>query len=907
MPAPSTAVVYRALSRLLPRDFRAIAGAELELAAAACMAREQARFGRLGAAFAWMRLSADLLATAFALRWPRTPPSSPGMPPRGFIETLMDNLVKDFLYAVRGLRRQPGFAALTVLTLALGIGANTAIFSVINGVLLRPLPYPNADQLEYVTSKFPTMGFEQFWMSIPEVLELEQHNQSFSSLGAYRATAMNIDTTPPMRPATGVVTAGFLPTLGVRPMFGRWFEASDSVPGAQRVAILSWELWTKAFGADPQILGKTFKGDTITRTIVGVMPRGFDVHDARIEFWVPAIVDPATLPNNRGSHSWYAVARRKDGVSPAMARADLQQMQTHWKDFVPYATQHVFDPNGAYRHQLRIDPLKTDVVGDISRALLILQGAVAFVLLIACANLANLLLARAETRQREFAVRTALGAGRRRLFAQFVTEGLVLSAMAAAGGIALAWLALRGLLRVNPDAIPRSAEIGLDWRVLLFTLALTVLTGFVFGLAPLSNLGKRLMTSLRDGTRTSGTRAQKIVRGTLVVAEVTLAVVLVAGAGLLVRSLGNLMHVDAGFKRDHLATFRLVLPTAAYGAQQRVDFFARLEDSLRAIPGVSNVASMEGLPPNRPVDANDTDFEYIPNSNPPNPNYPLENVDYWQQVTQRYVDTMGLPIVAGRAFTAGDVTGPPVVLVNEALVRRFFKDREPIGEHIKIPFGPNTPWMTVVGVVKDVKQGGVNAPVGTELYLLVEQQPRIVQFAPNDMNVVIRTTRPLSDMSPQILQTVRSLDASLPVMKLRTLDEVFGDSVSRPRFMTWLLGIFGGLALVLAAIGTYGVLSYLVTQRTKEIGIRMALGANRGDVLGLVLKQGLLLTTIGLVLGGAGALAAGRLMRTLLFDVSPADPITIVAVITVMAVVAAVACLVPALRATRVDPLTTLR
>jgi predicted permease len=268
---------------------------------------------------------------------------------------------------------------------------------------------------------------------------------------------------------------------------------------------------------------------------------------------------------------------------------------------------------------------------------------------------------------------------------------------------------------------------------------------------------------------------------------------------------------------------------------------------------------------------------------------------------------MGLPIVAGRAFTAGDVTGPPVVLVNEALVRRFFKDREPIGEHIKIPFGPNTPWMTVVGVVKDVKQGGVNAPVGTELYLLVEQQPRIVQFAPNDMNVVIRTTRPLSDMSPQILQTVRSLDASLPVMELRTMEDVFGDSVSRPRFMTWLLGIFGGLALVLAAIGTYGVLSYLVTQRTKEIGIRMALGANRGDVLGLVLKQGLLLTTIGLVLGGAGALAAGRLMRTLLFDVSPADPITIVAVITVMAVVAAVACLVPALRATRVDPLTTLR
>ena len=321
-------------------------------------------------------------------------------------------------------------------------------------------------------------------MSLPEVLELEKHNQSFSGLGAYRTAEFNVDTTPPIRPTVGVVTPGLLPTLGVRPLMGRWFADADFVPGAQRVTILSWELWQKTFAGDPNVLGKTFQGDTVVRTIVGVMPPGFDVHDSRIEIWVPQIIDPKTLPNNRGGHGWFAVARRKDGVSAAQARHDLQQMQTHWKDFVPEGTGHIFqlnNPNPANRHELRIDPLKADVIGDIQTALLILQGAVAFVLLIACANLANLLLARAESRQREFAVRTALGAGRRRLFAQFVTEGLVLSVLAALAGIGLAWFGLRTLLDISPDAIPRSAEIGLDWRVLVFTFGLTIATGFVFG------------------------------------------------------------------------------------------------------------------------------------------------------------------------------------------------------------------------------------------------------------------------------------------------------------------------------------------------------------------------------------------------------------------------------------------
>ena len=909
-PANRHRSLYRGLLRLLPRPFRETAAGELEDAAVACVERERARFGKAGIAVAWLRLAADTVSTSVALRYAARRGAPKG---RGPVEAVMDNLKNDLRYALRGLRRQPGFAALTVLTLALGIGANTAIFSVVNGVLLRPLPYPHSEQLEYVTTTFPALGFDQFWMSIPEVLELERHNQSFSSLGAYRVAEFNVDTAPPIRPTVGVVTAGFMPTLGVRPLMGRWFTDADSVPGAPRVTILSWELWQRVFGGDPDILGKTFRGDTITRTIVGVMPRGYDVHDSRIEVWVPPIIDPATLPNNRGSHAWYVVARRKDGVSAAQARADLQEMQTRWQEFVPAGTGHIFllnNPNPQARHELRIDPLKADVVGDIPRALLILQGAVALVLLIACANLANLLLARAESRQRELAVRTALGAGRRRLFSQFLTEGLVLSTLAAAGGLAVAWMGLRALLQISPDAIPRSAEIALDWRVLLFTLGLTAITGFVFGVAPLSHAGQRLIANLRDGTRTSGSRAQKAVRSALVVAEVTLAVVLVAGAGLLIRSLGNLMNVDPGFKREQLVTFRVVLPVSTYNPQQRGEFFAKVEDALKRVPGVINVASMYGLPPSRAVDANDTDFEHIPNGAPgapPPPGVPVENVDYWQLVTQRYFDTMGIPVIKGRAFEPGDTTGPPVALVNEALARRFFKDLEPIGARVKPPFPPDLAWMTIVGVVKDVNQAGVNAPVGSEIYFLVEQSARAVRFTPNDMNVVVRTDRTLTELSTPILQTIRSLDPALPIVKLRTMDHVFGDAVSRPRFLTLLLVIFGGLALTLAAIGTYGVLSYVVSQRSQEIGIRVALGAGRSEVLLLILRQGLLLAGVGLVLGAAAAIAAGRLMQTLLFNVSPIDPMTIGAVALVMTLVAFCACLVPALRATRVDPLTTLR
>jgi predicted permease len=823
----------------------------------------------------------------------------------------MDAFPQDIRYALRGLIRQPGFSILTVLTLALGIGANTAIFSVVNGVLLRPLPYPHAEQLEYVTTKFPSLGFQQFWVSPPEVLELAAHNNSFSSVGAFSAGAVNLNTEHPSRPAAGTINAGLMPTLAVPAFMGRWFTEEDMRVGAEAVAILSWELWNRDYAHDPGILGRKVLINNVSTTIVGVMPRGYDVHDQKIEIWLPLVIDPATLPTRRGNHFLYVVARRKDNVSPAAARADLLQMQTHWADFAAAGAGHIFvyDPKQPDRHTLRIDPLKADIVGSAQTALLVLQGAVGFVLLIACANLANLLLARAESRQREFAVRTALGAARSRLFRQFVTEGLLLSLVSAIVGVGLAWLALRGLLTINPDAIPRSAEVSLDWKVLVVTLVLAVGTALVFGLAPLFSIGRRLISSLRDGTRATGGRAQKVVRGSLVIAEVTLAVVLVAGAGLLVKSLSNLMHVDAGFNRSQLITFGVVLPGATYNPQQRVDFVSRLEQRLSGLPGVTAVSSMSGLPPNRQVNANDTDFEHIPDVPNQDPSIPSQNTDYWQQATVRYTQTMGIPVLQGRGFEDGDVTGPPVVLVNEALVKRFFTSmhREPIGGKLKRGFGATAPWYTIVGVLKDVKQGGVAEPTGTEVYFLADQLPRIGAGAPGAMNVVMRTSQPLAALAPSISRALGELDSSLPIVKLRTMDDVFGDSVSRPRFITLLLGIFAGLALVLAAIGTYGVLSYLVTQQSQEIGIRMALGADRGHVLGLVLKQGMVLAVIGLVLGSAGALAAGRLMRSLLFDVSPTDPLTIVGVVAAMAIVATLACLVPALRATRVDPLTTLR
>ncbi len=808
---------------------------------------------------------------------------------------------QDFVYALRHLRKHPGYLIVTVLTLALGIGANTAIFSVVNGVVLRPLPYPDPGRLVFITSQFPSLGFDQFWVSAPEFVEFRERNASFEDVGAYRAGAVNLGTQDqPRRVVSALITSELMPVLGVAPLRGRQFTRADTLPGAEDVGALSSELWRTAFGGDESVLGRVIPIDGNPTRIVGIMPPGYDIHDQKVQVWLPLTLDPAN-PGNRGGHFLYLVGRLKQGVTLAQAKADLQTMLQKW----PLLNPGTHAPN-LEAHRLRFDSLQDDMIGGMKTSLWVLQGAVGFVLLIACANLANLLLARAESRQREFAIRTALGAGRWRLLRQFLTEGVLLALAGGTLGAVVGFSALRAVLAANPDSIPRSAEITLDPTVLLFTMVVSLMTGLIFGLAPLLQLRDRVVIgSLKEsGQRSTAGAARAHVRNALVMAEVALAVVLVVGAGLLLRSFWNMLSVDAGFNRSHLVTFGVVLPGANYRTpQSSVDFFARLTKDLSEQAGVQGVAAMTGLPPVRLVNANDTDFEgyTAPKEGP------FENVDYYQTVTVDYLKTMGIPVVDGRDFSLADFAGAPVVLVNETLTKIFYKNQSPIGKRLKPSGGTNTPWFTIVGVVRDVKQGGVSAKTGSELYFLNAQGPGTTGFAPRNMNVVMRTTLPAESLAPQIRRIVGSMDPTLPIVKLRSMEDVFAASVSRPRFLAQLLGLFAGLALLLAAIGTYGILSYSVSERRREIGIHMALGATRGNVLRMVLGQGFRMTTVGLVAGITASFAMTRLLQTQLFNVKPTDPATMGTVTVFIALVAIVACYIPASRATRVDPMVVLR
>jgi len=814
----------------------------------------------------------------------------------------MDRLKLDLVYAFRNLRKSPGYAMVTILTLALGIGANTAIFSVVNGVILKPLPFPQSDRLVFITSQFPTLGFDQFWVSPPEFLEFRERNQSFQDVGAYTVSAVNLGTQDqPRRVNSALVTSELMPVLAVQPIRGRVFSRADTLPGAEDVAIISSEVWKTSFGSDETVVGRVLPMDGSPTRIVGIMPPGFDIHDQKVQVWLPLTLDPAS-PGGRGSHFLYLVGRLKDGITMPQARADLESMLINWEQLNP----KTHTPN-LKNHRIRFDGLQDDMIGAVRSSLWVLQGAVGFVLLIACANLANLLLARAESRQREFAIRSALGAGRGTILRQFLTEGVVLAVIGGAVGAGLAFLGLRGMLAADPESLPRSAGIAIDPIVLAFTMLISVITGVLFGMAPLLNLRQQAvtMTLKESGQRSTAGGARARVRSGLVMAEVALAVVLVIGAGLLLRSFWNLMNVDAGFNRSKLTTFGVVLPATTYPTPpSRIDFFSRLIAQLNQIPGVQGSAGMTGLPPTRTVNANDTDIDGYTAP----PDGPAENIDYYQTVTLNYLTTMGIPVREGRDFALADVAGGPVVLINETTARTYFPRNAAIGRRLKPGFGPNTPWFTIVGVVKDVKQGGLNSKTGTEIYFLAEQTATSAgRPAPRNMNIVVRSELTADAIGSQIRRVVQSMDASLPIVRFRTMEEVFGASVSRPRLLAQLLGIFAGLALLLAAIGTYGILAYSVSERRKEIGIHMALGATRGNVMGKVLGQGMRLTGVGLVVGLAAAFGLTRLLQTQLFNVKPTDPATISAVAGFITLVALIACYIPAARATRVDPMVVLR
>jgi predicted permease len=839
----------------------------------------------------------------------------------------LDNLRQDIRLAVRGLLRAPAFAAVTILTLALGIGANTAIFSIVNGVILRPLGYPNPGQLMYLTTQFPAFGFDQFWVSPPEYFEFREINQSFSSVGAYTTGEVNLTAGDrPLRVRSAGVDDGLLNALGIQPLAGRLFTKgeTDVVPPPNPtgpvplppICILSYELWQTAFGGQNNVIGQMVEINGLRREVIGIMPPGADVMDNRTEIWMPIGLNPSNRLN-RGNHFLYLVGRLKDGVMPQAAQAELTQLVQTWGERTGQKN-HVFAPlpktaeerKTNFGHILQMNPVQEQIVGSASRAIWMLQAAVGFVLLIACANLANLLLARAETRHREFAVRTALGAGRGRLLRQFMTEGVLLSMVGGALGLLLARAGVQALIRVYPSSLPRTAEVTVDPLVLIFTLGVSIATGLVFGLAPLMHTRvKGLALALKEGGAKGATSARHHLRRGLVMAEVALAVMLVIGAGLLIRTVYNLSVVDAGFDRSRLVTFQMSLATADYPQPApRAQFYQRLLEKLRGVAGVQGASAMSGLPPNRPLNANDTD---IGNYTAP-PEGPFENVDYYQSVMTGYFETMGIPIVKGRGFEPADAASGPVVIVNETLVNTFWKDRDPIGQTLKPGLArfADVPDFRVIGVARDVKQGGVDKKTGTELYLLVDQvalAPPPITNAPGTMNIVLRTTLPPATLRTEIESIVRQADASVPIVRLRDMNGVFEESITRPRLLAQLLGGFAVLALLLAAIGTYGVLSYMVAERRREIGIRMALGADQGSVLGQIMRQGLTLSSIGIVAGLAGALALNRLITSLLFGVQPTDTATIVAVVATITLVAAIACALPAWRASRVDPNVVLR
>jgi predicted permease len=828
----------------------------------------------------------------------------------------IEDLVQDLRYTIRSLAKSLGFTAVVVATLALGIGANTAIFTIVRGVLLRPLDYPKPEQLMYLTAEAPAIGSRQTALSAPEYLEFRRMNRSFAAVGAYATggsayTTSEVNVTAggrPLRVRSIAVDAALLRTLGTQPEQGRFFTDEETARWTGTlpppIAMLSHELWRTAFGGRA-IVGQKVEIEGRPHEIAGIMPPGADVMDHRTQVWLPLWLHPA-MAQQRGAHVLSVVARRKDEVSTEAAQSELSSLLEHWGDQAG-ALDHAPTnrPRRPVDHTLQLQPLQEVIVGSSSRTIWVLQAAVGCVLLIVCANLANLVMARAGWRRREFVLRSALGASRGRLLRLAVTESAVLSGVGGQLGVWMASAGIQVLIRAYPASLPRTHELTLDWPVRLAALGLSAGTALLFGFVSLGR-GRtpNLVTALKEDARAAIGGWRQHARRGLVIAQVAFAVMLVIGAGLLVRTVYNLTQVDAGFDRSRLVTFAMTLPMASSDADTRALAYRRILERLRSVPGVLGTAAMSGLPPNRSPDAIPTPLGNYTSDD----GKTFEVIDYYQFVMGDYFATMGIPIVTGRGFERTDSASPgKVVIVNETLAKRIWKGRNPIGQRLRPPGGSfgagDNAWHTVIGVAKDVRQRGVEHPAGTELYVSLDQHG----VSPPSLNVVLRTTLAPAALSATIERAVREVDVTVPVARLRDMDSVFAESIRRPRLLAQLLGAFAGLALLLAAIGTYGVLSYMVTERRREIGIRIALGAARSDVLGQVMRQGLQAAAWGLAIGLGGALAASRLVASLLFGVQPTDMVTIAVVIATITAVAAVASWLPAWRASRLDPNIVLR
>ena len=817
----------------------------------------------------------------------------------------METLWQDFQFAVRMMRKNPGFTTAAVLCLMLGIGATTGIFTVVNAVLLHPLPYSHPEQLIRVYTEFPTFpngGLHRFWTSGPEFLDLRRDTHSWASLDAWIAGGANLaGKTQPVRITAAYVSGGLLETLAVSPIAGRLISQSDDVPGAQVVADLSYGTWQSAFAGDPHIVGRETYLDGLKCIIIGVMPKGFQFPPGEQEpaqIWAALRLDPAN-PGNRGGHNYYLLGRLLPGVTAGQAQGELASLvQSYGEKRVPKT--HSFHPK---THTIVSFPLQAEVVSSVRPALLMLLGAVVFVLLIASVNVANLLLARAEARRREIAIRGALGAGLVRLARQFVTEGVLLAFCGALLGMALSFGGVRLVQLTNAGGIPRADEISMDWRVLLFTLGTSLITGVLFGLAPLAPLLlSGISESLKDtaGSTTAAAGAQ-IFRRVLLAGELAMALVLLIGCGLMLRAFWKLQEVHTGLQAENVITMRVSLPSGTYTDNAKItDFWTRLEERLTSLPGVQSAALVSGLAPLRPPNMNDTDIEGFVQTQ----DGPIENVDFYQAVSKDYFATMGIRLMDGRWFDARDVQGAPdAVIINKTMATTFWPRQNPIGRRLR-PGGSKN-WSTIVGVVEDVKNAGLDRPAGTELYLPYRQP---AGAGNSDMYVAMRAQAgdPRS-LAGVVHEQLNAIDPSLPLADVRLMEDVLTRAQARPRFLTLLLSLFSIVAFAIATVGIYGVVSYSVARRTKEFGLRMVLGAQGGDVLGLVMKQGAGMVAIGIVAGLATAFALTRLMASLLFGVTPTDLPTFAGVTVLLFAVALVACYLPARRATRVDPIQTLR
>ena len=794
----------------------------------------------------------------------------------------LETLGQDLRYGARLLARSPGFTAAAVLTLALGIGANTAIFSVADAVFLRPLPFAEPERLTAIW-----LDATDSSVSKAQYAEVRAA-KSFEDVAAYSAWGFSLTGAGEPEQLKGArVTTNLFRLLGIRPALGRGFIPEEGTPGRGRVAVLGHGLWHRRFAADPQIAGKAITLNGEKYTVVGVMPAGFHFPERDFsDLWLPLTMDPAGEDYNVGY--LLEVGRLAPGVSTARATAEVREIVRRLRKD---------DPEAEGLAESRVVPLQSELAGDLRPALLVLLAAVGFVLLIACVNVANLLLARASVRQQEIAVRLALGAGRSRLLRQLLTESVLLAGLGCAAGVLFAMVGVGPLAEGFLAGAPRLNEVAVDGRILLFSIALSLAAGLLFGLVPaLRSSAPDLQSGLKEGGRSGGGNpARQRLRSALVVTEIALALVLVAGAGLLIQSLWRLYRVDPGFRADNVLSFRLSLPSARYAEDPQVRaFYESVLERLAGLPGVLSAGAVHLTP--------------LGGSNW-NPSLRVEgragkvlgSVD-WRVATPGYFRTVGIPLLAGRAFDGSDrADASGVALVNQTFARRVFPGESPLGRRINTGFEGKDEWVTIVGVIGDVKHHGLAVPPEPEMYRPFAQNPI------GSMTVMLRTSSDPLGVAADARKAVWDLDGDVPVSEVQPLEDVVAKSMAQPRSVTALLAVFAGIALLLGAVGIYGVMAYAVAHRRHEIGIRMALGARRGDVLRLILVQGAVLALLGLLAGLPLTAAATRLLRSLLFGIAPTDPLTLAGVSLLLALVALLASYLPARRAMEVDPVQALR